>query len=612
MVHRDIKPQNLMLTPRGVVKILDFGLAKLASERTKTGGLTQDNVVMGTPEYLAPEQAQNTKAADIRADIYSLGCTLYCLLAGRPPFAGATAMQIILAHMQEAPPPLDSVRPEIPPDLAALVARMLAKDPAQRPQTPKEVAEALLPFTKPGAQPAPADVTDPFAGLTVPPVTVARAAPKPAGRRRRLIPAAAAGAVLALGLGLWADGVFSTTRVKTAAGTVVVEVEPPDAEVAVDGQRITVGRAGEPGKYEIQLADNNQRLEVRKGGFVAKGQDLTLKDAGTVVAVRLEREASKAPPPPEPARDVSKPTPAPVEPARSVRENDRRVRWVHERGFFEYRQNRLWYELDRYHRREFSFTEVSRTREAIVLRREEGRGAVLVRLTDTQSDIFRNMSDRGYNYLYTGAWEPAGPKGEEPSKPPVRKPQSVSPDGFVPLFNGKDLTGWKTHPSQKGNWRVVNGVLTGSGPAASHLYTVRDDYKDFHLRVEARINDGGNSGVYFRTQFGPHHPANNPRWLLGYNAKIHGPRLGGLIIDDGRSADVIRSHEPVVPPADQWLTLEVIAEGNHITLKVDGQTTADYIDAGRRFTRGHIALQQHTPRTVVEFRKIENMELPTK
>src|SRR5947207_4854580 len=86
MVHRDLKPHNLMLTPKGTVKILDFGLAKLASERQSRGGLTQDNAVLGTPAYMAPEQAQKTKTADIRADIYSLGCTLFCLLTGREPF----------------------------------------------------------------------------------------------------------------------------------------------------------------------------------------------------------------------------------------------------------------------------------------------------------------------------------------------------------------------------------------------------------------------------------------------------------------------------------------------------------------------------------------------
>ncbi len=112
-------------------------------------------------------------------------------------------------------------------------------------------------------------------------------------------------------------------------------------------------------------------------------------------------------------------------------------------------------------------------------------------------------------------------------------------NGFVPLFNGKDLTGWKTHPSQPGNWRVEDGVLIGSGADRSHLYSARDDFKDFHLRVVARVNDGGKTGVYFRAPFGPNmplklkqplSPSNKAAWLTGYNAKIDADRFGGLLI----------------------------------------------------------------------------------
>jgi formylglycine-generating enzyme required for sulfatase activity/tRNA A-37 threonylcarbamoyl transferase component Bud32 len=152
MVHRDIKPHNLMLTPKGQVKILDFGLAKVASEHGSGMGLTALNAYMGTPDYSAPEQATDARSADIRADIYSLGCTLYCLLAGKPPFHEKTAVQTIVAHLEKEPPLLPELRPDVPAALWAVVARMLAKDPAQRYQKPAEVAQALAPFCKPAGR----------------------------------------------------------------------------------------------------------------------------------------------------------------------------------------------------------------------------------------------------------------------------------------------------------------------------------------------------------------------------------------------------------------------------------------------------------------------------
>jgi serine/threonine-protein kinase len=167
MVHRDIKPQNLMATRKGHVKIMDFGLARIARNDTEEDSppagtrlpfgagkpvadpLTNPNLLMGTPDFLSPEQAKNSHAVDSRSDIYSLGCTLFFLLTGRPPFAHASSLiDKLLAHTEEAPPAIRDLRPEVPAGLAAVLEKMLAKNPDDRYESAADVAEALRPFIR--------------------------------------------------------------------------------------------------------------------------------------------------------------------------------------------------------------------------------------------------------------------------------------------------------------------------------------------------------------------------------------------------------------------------------------------------------------------------------
>jgi len=145
MVHRDIKPSNLIVSVAGTVKILDFGLAKMQSELSVDAGLTSTGAFLGSVDYMAPEQLEDPRVADIRADIYSLGCTLYHLLSGAPPFQGTT-FEVLEAHKSEQATSLHTRRPEVPSDLGAVVARMMAKEPGRRFQSPIAVARALTPF----------------------------------------------------------------------------------------------------------------------------------------------------------------------------------------------------------------------------------------------------------------------------------------------------------------------------------------------------------------------------------------------------------------------------------------------------------------------------------
>ena len=151
LVHRDIKPANLLVDRRGAVKILDLGIVRFTHEDPHSRADGSD-IILGTLDYLAPEQAEDCSAVDARADIYALGATLYFLLAGHPPYPVADVRRKLAAKLGEDPPPLHRLRPDVPPEFAAVVARLMARDPAARYQAPAAVVAALHPWAVPGPE----------------------------------------------------------------------------------------------------------------------------------------------------------------------------------------------------------------------------------------------------------------------------------------------------------------------------------------------------------------------------------------------------------------------------------------------------------------------------
>jgi serine/threonine protein kinase len=173
LVHRDLKPANLMLvggspdtTMRATVKILDIGLGRSlfdenVDEKSLEPGLTSEGVLLGTPDYMAPEQARDARAADIRADIYSLGCVLYHLLAGQLPFPDTNVISQMIRHATEQARPLKDFNSAVPDGLQQIINWMLAKDPAQRYPTPERAAQAMQVFLAAGTEPLAVPELDP-------------------------------------------------------------------------------------------------------------------------------------------------------------------------------------------------------------------------------------------------------------------------------------------------------------------------------------------------------------------------------------------------------------------------------------------------------------------
>jgi len=295
LVHRDIKPSNILLE-NGVerVRITDFGLARAVDDVD----LTRSGEVAGTPQFMSPEQAQG-KPVDHRSDLFSLGAVLYTMCTGRTPFRAETTVAVLRRVCDDVPRPIQEVNPDIPEQLAAIVDRLLAKDPEERFQTAQEVADLLLSYLAHLQDPASTPLPE---LLTVRPAAdrrarAAGATPVGPWPRRTVLLAATVLLGLCISVAVTeATGVTHLTaailRIATGAGTLVVEVDDPQVGVTIDGEDLIISGTG---PQEVRLKPGQYQVQAAKDGQLVKQELVTIERGGRQV-LRVALEPSATPP----------------------------------------------------------------------------------------------------------------------------------------------------------------------------------------------------------------------------------------------------------------------------------------------------------------------------
>jgi hypothetical protein len=286
VVHRDIKPSNIIITPAGRARVVDMGLARL-HHMAGDQDLTVSGVTLGTFDYISPEQARDPRSADVRSDLYSLGCTIFFMLTGRPPFADGTMVQKLLQHQQDPPPAIESLRPDVPRRFGAILGRLMEKEPADRYQRPADLVVDLVAMAD--------ELGIEVAGPRTLPAAPGRAAPARARHLPWLLPVAGLCAVVG---SLWwrasdAGREATAGRLATAPLTVIgpdqqsAEVLPDEPvprtwrvvdTPEVDADCSTVGEA-------VRQASDGDVVEIAcaeprdNGPFVIEGKRLTIRAA---------------------------------------------------------------------------------------------------------------------------------------------------------------------------------------------------------------------------------------------------------------------------------------------------------------------------------------------
>ena len=538
LIHRDIKPGNVLLEGGAQrVKITDFGLARAADDAS----ISQSGIIAGTPMYMAPEQAMGHKL-DQRADLFSLGSVLYVMASGRPPFRANSTVAVLKRVADDTPRPIREIIPETPQWLCDIIAKLHAKNPDERFQSAREVADVLADCE------AQLKTNTRLKDFSL----IPRSKPSATGRSGRWNRVVAALLVLS-------DGRIGGRR----AGLVFqrLGVTHLFRKPAVMVQR--------PGPTHSQASDDKARIQ------------------GRWRMVALEQNGKPVP----------------------VGEHlfGYRVEFIGDTSVTYGPEGTPKYAL-------FTLNPGADAKELEILTRSQG----LIR------HIYRFDGDKFITALGgPGQPRPTGFKTTpDTSFSVATSVRDTGPMpgqiGWVQLFNGKDLTGWKIHPDQGGKWEVKDGILIGSGSSRQrYLFSERGDYANFHLRAEAKINLGGDSGIEFRAPFalqsGPFPGAVGPAG--GYEAELqkkptHPYRTGSVAESRvGEGPNVLgRVADNSLTRPDEWFTLEIIAEQNRFITKVNGKETANCSDPLNKYPTGHIALQVSNANAVVQFRKIEIKE----
>ncbi|MBS0260612.1 MAG: DUF1080 domain-containing protein, partial [Planctomycetes bacterium] len=566
--HRDLKPANIKLTPRGTPVIMDFGLAKIAATVVSDASKTQSGTILGSPAYMAPEQAAGrVEDIDQRSDLYALGVMFFEMLTGQWPFTGAALQVMGQKAILDPPSPL-AIDRQIDPKLAAICHKLIARKSADRYQTAQELIADLRRVKRQGistesAKSEAAERTLPQGDVkssTVdqtqesvayrlksqrkPPGHKPRSdnAPPPTGGAWRSIPPVgwmgmAAVAVLLVGFGFWVSG--GRTQVKTANGTLVIDVNEPDADVFVDGEIVIVrwGRNAE-GRYtcEVEVSAGTHGVRLNKDGYTFSAE----KSSVTVGSGRKEIfTASLVSVPTQPR----KPDPIPID-GSGTRDGGPQTADVKSgatkfggRWYKVFDDSLSWDAARRNCEKLGGRLAASRSYEdnVYLVNLAEARKLDAVWLGGTDEVQERKWVWADGSPIVWTNWDDGQPNNDGPGgehyllllvsksrgrwwdQPSTAQRTMLKKVGYVcewddetarpvvtvrpAFFNGQNLEGWEGLP---GYWWVQDGAIVGAyaNGVAKHTFLVsRQTYKDFQLRFKVRMkNPDGNSGLQFRSR----------------------------------------------------------------------------------------------------------------